>query len=270
MNKNKKFQFFDSLQTSEKLKQKILDQTINDCKFKSKPVLTRMQKLAFTLSILFVISFVSCIGVLAVEIINTHLLKTTVGNDGNFYQTFELDNPVIINDVKNFKCKGISLEEIGDSLGIEFIIDSRFNNIVDNCEIKTNKEGKLESAHLYIYDHKDYSEENNKIEEYDSNFENAIGWLKGKHLSLNISFMTQYASNDTKEEFKKLNETMTPYPMDTKLIELDNLGVTAYTYEPANRNPGRFFTFVVFEKDNILYNYGGYRLLIDDLVNTIR
>lgn len=269
MNKNKKFQFFDSLQTSEELRQKILDKTINNNVVKHKFNIRKIPKLAYALSILLAIIFVGCTGALAFGLINTDLIKTTIGDDGNVYQTFELDEPVIINDVKNFKCKGISLEEIGNSLGLQFAHDPKYNDIVDNCDIKTNEEGKVELVELYIYDHKDYSEENNKIEGYDSNFENAIGWHKGKHLGLTISFITQYATDEVKEEFAKSNETMTPHPMDTKVVELNNLGVTAYTYEPAHTK-GRFFTFVVFEQNNILYNYDGYRLQLDDLIDFVQ
>lgn len=269
MKKNKNFQFYDNMHTSEELKQKVLNQTIY--KEKEKGNIKKIPKLAYTLGVIVLISFISCVGVIAAEYINKMVInKTYDEKERTYHQTFSTDGTVEINDVSNLNCKGKNLKKIGDTLGLQFIYVHSQNNIVNNCDIKRNEKYKIESIHMYINDYKDFSEENSKIKNYDSNPDNISDYMNGKHIGLGIDFMTQNASDETKNEFQALYEAQTGKELAVKEIRLEKLNVIAYAYEPLRPGTGRWSTFVTFEYHNIVYNFEGYRISLEYLIDFVQ
>ncbi|MBO5120059.1 MAG: hypothetical protein J6C28_00050 [Bacilli bacterium] len=267
---NKKLKFFDELKTTENLKQKILNQTINnkkEIKFKKVP------KLAYGLGVFVLISFISCTVVFAASYIRTFFINKSVDENGWHKQSFAVEQPAITEDIYSFDCKkGMKLEEVEKKLGIDFINNKRHNNIIDSCEIKTTTEGKIESVSLDIYEYVDFSAENNKIDGYDSNRENLEGYNRGQHISLNISLMTSNASAEVKEIFSNLNEVGLDNEIYGKEIELENLNTTAYYYCPFGSRNGRckVYTFVVIVHDNVIYTFDTQGVSLDKILEEIK
>jgi len=267
---NKKLKFFYELKTTENLKQKILNQTINnkkEIKFKKAP------KLAYGLGVFVLISFISCTVVFAASYIRTFFINKTVDENGWYKQSFVVDKPAVLKDINSFNCKqGMKLEEIEKSLGLEFINNDRHNNIIDSCEIKTTNDGKVESVSLDIYEYVDFSAENNKIGGYDSNRDNIEGYNKGKHISLNISFMTSNASSEVKEIFSNLNEVGSDNEIYGKEIQLDNLNTIAYYYCPFGSRDGRckISTNIIIVHNNIVYTFTAQGVTLDNILENIK
>lgn len=272
MKNNKNFQFFDSLKTSDKLKQKILDRTIyntSETKIKNK----KSYKLAYTFCMTIIVSLLTCTMVFAASYIRTFFINKSVDENGWHKQSFAVEQPAITDDIYSFECKkGMKLEEVEKNLGIDFINNKQHNNIIDSCEIKTTTEGKIESISLDIYEYVDYSDENNKIDGYDSNRENLEGYNRGKHISLNISLMTSNASAEVKEIFSNLNEVGSDNEIYGKEIELESLNTTAYYYCPFGSRNGRckLYTFVVIVHDNVIYTFDTQGVSLDKILEEIK
>ena len=110
-------------------------------------------KLAYSFCIFILVMFISSTVVLAATYIYKYVLNVRQDSEGNYEQTLVVKEPVNINDVDNYRCsKGISLEQIGENLGIKFMNDNKYNDIIDKCDVQINEEGKIESMSLYIYD----------------------------------------------------------------------------------------------------------------------
>ena len=267
---NKKLKFFDELKTPENLKQKILRQTINNEKEK---INKKAPKLAYGIGVFVLISFISCTVVFAVSYIRTFFINKTVDENGWHKQSFVVDKPAILKDINSFDCKqGMELEKIEEYLGLEFINNDRHNNIIDSCSIKTTNDGKVESISLDIYEYVDFSAENNKIDGYDSNRENIVGYNKGKHISLNISFMTSNASFEVKEIFSNLNELGSDNEIYGKEILLDDLNTIAYYYCPYGSRYGRckLYTSVILVHENIVYTINSQGVSLEDILEVIK
>ena len=212
---NKKLKFFDELKTSEHLKQKILNQTIDD---KKEIKIKKLPKLAYGLGVFVLMSFISCTIVFAASYIRTFLINRTVDENRWHKQSFAVNEPAVLKNINSFDCKQeMKLEEIEKYLGLTFINNDKHNNIVDSCEIMTTNDVK-DKFDEYV----DFSAENNKIDGYDSNRDNIIGYNKGKHISLNISLMTSNASSEVKEIFSNLNEVGSDAEIYGKEIQLKN------------------------------------------------
>ena len=267
---NKKLKFFNELKTTENLKQKIISQTI-DKKTESQLKFKRFPKLAYSLVIIGLISFISCTVVFAATYIHTYVLSIRKDKDGTIHQSIVVKEPVNIKDIDNFSCeKGKALEEIEDTLEIKFVNNAKYNSIIDKCDTQKNDIGKTESISLYIYDYVDYSKENSKIKGYDSDYDNNVsGYLNGKHIGLTISFMTINASDEVKEKFANLNYVETGFKMETKEIIFDDINVLAHYYEPIRPGSGRFTTYVVFVHNNIVYTFQGYRVSVEEIIKVI-
>lgn len=267
---NKKLKFFDELKTTENLKQKILNQTINIEKgIKPKKTI----KLAYGLGVFVLILFISCTVVFAAGYIRTFFINKTVDENGWYKQSFVVDKPAVLNDIKSFDCKqGMKLEEIEKYLGLEFINNDRYNNIIDSCEIKTTNDGKVEYVSLDIYEYVDFSAENNKIDGYDSDRDDIEGYNKGKHISLNISFMTSNASSEVKEIFSNLNEVGSDNEIYGKEIQLDKLNTIAYYYCPFGSRDGRckISTNVIIVHNNIVYMFNAQGVSLDNILEVIK
>ena len=109
---NKKLKFFDELKTTENLKQKILNQTINK-KVESHLKFKRLPKLAYSLGVVILISFMSCTVVYAASYIRTFFINKTVDDNGWHKQSFIVNKPAVLKDINSFDCKqGMKLEEI--------------------------------------------------------------------------------------------------------------------------------------------------------------
>ncbi|MBO5120523.1 MAG: hypothetical protein J6C28_02405 [Bacilli bacterium] len=269
---NKKLKFFDELKTTENLKQKILNQTINK-KVESQLKFKRLPKLAYSLVVVILISFISCTVVYAASYIRTFFINKTVDDNGWHKQSFIVDKPAVLKDINSFDCKqGMVLEEIEKKLGLEFINNDRHNNIIDSCEIKKTNDGKVEYVSLDIYEYVDYSAENNKINGYDSNRENIEGYNKGKHISLNISFMTSNASSEVKEIFSNMNEVKSDNEIYGKEIQLDNLSIIAYYYCPFGSRDGRckISTNVIIVYNNVVYTFNAQGVSLENILEDIK
>lgn len=272
MKNNKKFEFFDSLKTSDKLKQKILDKTIyskSEIEIKNRKV----YKLAYTLCTAIIVSLLTCTVVFAASYIRTIFINKSVDENGWHKQSFIVEEPAVLEDINFFDCKkGMKLEELEKILGIDFINNKQHNNIIDSCEIKTTADGKVESISLDIYEYVDFSTENNKIDGYDSNRENIKAYNKGKHISLNISLMTSNASTEVKEIFSNLNEVGSDNEIYGKEIELENLNTTAYYYCPYGSRNGRckVYTYVVIVYDNVIYTFNTQGVTLDNILEYIK
>lgn len=99
MKNNKKFQFFDSLTTSDKLKQKILDNTINnksDIEIKNRKV----YKLAYTLCMAIIISLLTCTVVFAAGYIRSIFINKSVDENGWHKQLFTVEQPAVLENIK--------------------------------------------------------------------------------------------------------------------------------------------------------------------------
>ena len=272
MKNKKEFQFFDSLKTSDKLKQKILDKTIYNT-FETKIKNKKLYKLAYTFCMTIIISLLTCTVVFAASYIRTIFINKSVDENGWHKQSFVVEQPAITEDISTFECKkGMKLEELEKILGIDFINNKRHNNIIDSCEIKSTAEGKIESVSLDIYEYVDFSAENNKIDGYDSNRENLEGYNRGKHISLNISLMTSNASSEVKNNFKNLNEVGSDNEIYGKEIELEKLNTTAYYYCPFGSRNGRckLYTFVVIVHDNVIYTFDTQGVTLENILEHIK
>ena len=272
MKNNKKFEFFDSLKTSDRLKQKILDKTIYNT-YETKIKNKKLYKLAYTFCMTIIISLLTCTVVFAASYIRTIFINKSVDENGWHKQSFVVEQPAITKDIYSFECKkGMKLEEIEKVLGIDFINNNRHNNIIDSCEIKTTADGKVESVALDIYEYVDFSTENNKIDGYDSNRENIKAYNKGKHISLNISLMTSNVSIKVKEIFSNLNEVGADNEIYGKEIELENLNTTAYYYCPYGSRNGRckVYTYVVIVYDNVIYTFNTQGVTLDNILEEIK
>ena len=82
--------------------------------------------------------------------------------------------------------------------------------------------------------------------------------------------MTQNASNDVKEKFTNLNMVETGEEMEIKEIKFDDLNIIAHSYSPIRPEKNRFFTYVVFIHNNIVYTFQGYRVSVEDIINVIQ
>lgn len=269
---NKKLKFFDELKTTENLKQKIISQTINN-KTESQLKFKRLPKLAYSLGIVILISFISCTVVFAASYISTFFINKTVDENGWHKQSFVVDKPAVLKDINLFNCKqGMKLEELEKYLGLEFINNDKHNNIIDSCEIRTTKNDKVESVSLDIYEYVDFSAENKKIDGYDSNRDNIEGYNKGKHISLNISFMTSNASYEVKEIFSNLNEVGSDAEIYGKEIQLEDLNTIAYYYCPFGSRDGRckISTNVIIVHNNIVYMFTGQGVSLDNIIKNIK
>lgn len=267
---NKKLKFFDELKTSEHLKQKILNQTIDD---KKEIKIKKLHKLAYGLGVFVLMSFISCTVVFAASYIRTFLINRTVDENGWHKQSFAVNEPAVLKDINSFDCKqGMKLEEIEKYLGLTFINNDKHNNIVDSCEIMTTNDGKVEYVSLDIYEYVDFSAENNKIDGYDSNRDNIIGYNKGKHISLNISLMTSNASSEVKEIFSNLNEVGSDAEIYGKEIQLKNLNTTAYYYCPFGSRDGRckVYTYVIIVHNNVVYTFNTQGVSLEKILEEIK
>ena len=270
MKNNKKYQFFDRLETSDILKQKILDKTINNNETKIKKIMP--YKLAYTFLMVVLVSFVTCTVVFAASYIRTFLINKTVDDNGWHKQSFIVEQPAVLEDVNSFDCnKGMKLDELEKVLGIDFINNKRHNTIIDSCEIKTTVDGKVESVSLDIYEYVDFSAENNKIDGYDSNRENVEGYNKGKHISLNISLMTSNASSEVKNNFLNLNEVGSDNEIYGKEIQLNNLNTTAYYYCPFGSREGKckLYTYVIIVYNNVVYTFNAQGVSLEEILESI-
>lgn len=267
---NRKLKFFDELKTTEHLKQKILNQTIDN---KKEIKIKKLLKLANGLGVFVLISFISCTVVFAASYIRTFFINKSVDENGWHKQSFAVEQPAITEDIYFFDCKkGMKLEEVEKILGIDFINNKHHNNIIDSCEIKTTTEGKIESVSLDIYEYVDFSAENNKIDGYDNNRENLEGYNRGKHISLNISLMTSNASAEAKEIFSNLNEVGSDNEIYGKEIELENLNTTAYYYCPFGARNGRckIYTYVIIVHNNVVYTFNTQGVSLEKILDEIK
>lgn len=259
----------EQIKASDELDKRVMNSTIYK---EQKKMSFSKYKLAYSFCIFILVMFISSTVVLAATYIYKYVLNVRQDSEGNYEQTLVVKEPVNINDVDNYRCsKGNSLEEIGENLGIKFMNNNKYNDIIDKCDVQINEEGKIESMSLYIYDYVDYSKENKKIKGYDDDFDNNVsGYLKGKHIGLTISFMTQNASNDVKEKFTNLNMVETGTEMEIKEIKFNDLNIIAHSYSPIRPEKNRFFTYVVFVHNNIVYTFQGYRVSVEDIINVIQ
>ena len=266
MKRNKTFTFYDNLKTSDNLKQRILNKTIN----KKETQFRRIPKLAYTISLILLVSFISCSIVFAAIYMCTTTFTKSIDENGDYHQGIVLKDPVEIKDDGTFEIsQGMTLADIENALDIQFADNIDKSSIVNECDIKRNDDGKIESVEILIDDYVDYSAENSKRKGFDSNKDNYEGWLNGKHLSLYISFMTPYASSEVKEKFGNLYDA---YAADVETepieIKLNKVNAIAYYYNPFNSRHS-LLNYASFTYNNIAYFYDGYLVSKEEVIDAI-
>ena len=269
-NKEKINKALEKICVSEDLDKKVMDKTINKLDKKNNFKFSYKKVILGTL----VISFLMVTTVFAKDLIYKYVLnKKWVGEQ--YYQSISLTKPVYINDVKNYTCDNFkTLNDMENILGIKFVFDtSKYNGKINKCEIKLNDEGYIEAVNVSVKDFYDYSEDNKEIDaQYKDDFtqEEFYAWeAKRKITEVYIKFMTQYASLETKEEFKEIQ-------MDSSNVETRN-----YEFYAKNINTEGYYNltpserlalskFAVFVNNNILYEFYANKLVsIEDLLGII-
>ncbi len=269
-NKEKIKEALSKIYVSESLDKKIMDETINKINKKKNYNYFNKKIIIATLTIFFL----TITTVFAKDLIYKYVLnKKWVGEQ--YYQSISLTNPVYINDVKNYTCDNFkTLNDMENVLGIKFVFDtSKYNDEINKCEIKLNDEGYIEKVKVSVKDFYDYSEDNKEIDsQYREDFtqEEFYAWeAKRKITEVYIQFMTQYASLETKEEFKEIQ-------MDSSNVETKN-----YEFYAKNINTEGYYNLtpserialskhVVFVNNNILYYfYANSQVSIEDLLGII-
>lgn len=271
MKNNKKFTFYDNLKTSENLKQRILEKTFNN----KKTNFTKINKLVYTVSLILLVSIISCSIVFATIYTSTTTFNKKIDESGTYHQGVVLKDPVEIKDDGTFKCgQGMTLIDIENKLNMHFADNIDKTSTINNCNVTINNEGKIEAVYLRIDDYIDYNEENIQMDEDDNNKD----WFKSKHITLNISFMTQNASLDVKEKFNHLYDNETSEKKKVTETKLNTINAIAYSYTPYpngavgstyNTKTPRYYNYVIFTYNNIVYFFNGFKVNCEDIIKTI-
>ena len=260
MLKKDDFKAFNEIHASNELKENILNKTIR--KKEEYFTIKKIPKFALTLIIIFGIALIGCGGVLASDLIQKYILREKEVSEGVWIEQFvEITEGIKIND-NNVNCDNVkNLAELEERLGIEFVFDTKkYNTDITRCDITYNEEGKIESVNASIYLFYDFPEYNFKIiENYRENLmsENVLEINNDlKTLSLEIRFMTEYASEKTKEEFANLEVQGRFYDNYRKEYFLSNIA----TYGFYTAGPGKYVHFqkeFCFVHNNIFYRFVG-------------
>ena len=220
--KNKKFiDAFKNYQVSKNLDEKIL--SYNDRKFEIKH---KKFKLAFVFSICLVILLVGTFSAFA--ILKPYSVKKTSNSEETGFN-FSLNEGVDF-DVNNIiSCDSLEIvHDLENALNINLLLD---NYKINNCMINQSNE-KIESVSLEL--------ENNVIN--DVYFD-----------TINISFMSKYCSDETKETFNNVIDFISFDNEGEELVESvysDKLKTDIYYVTLGSRGFPIFFVY-----DNVLYRF---------------
>lgn len=255
MKSNKTFIFYDNLKISDNLKQRILNKTIN----KKETQFRRIPKLAYTISLILLVSFISCSIVFAAIYMSTTTFKKSIDEYGDYHQGVVLKDPVEIKDDGTFEIsQGMTLADIENALDIQFADNIDKSSVVNECDIKRNDDGKIESVELFI---RNYIILGDKYGQK----------VEPSRIDLYISFMTPNASEEIKNKFANLYDYIDAWEeMKTTEVKLDKINAIAYVYNPFNSNSTpKLLNYAVFTYDNIAYYYQGITVKQEDLIEAM-
>ncbi len=271
INKQKISDALSKIEASESLDEKVLNSTVYRLNNKTTRTFNK-KRIVFTGFIIFFLVVTTT--VFAQEIIFKYILnKKWV--DNQYEQTITITEPVNINPIKNYSCdKVTTLSDLELDLGIKFVFDtSKYNGIVDNCEIKINDSGNIEEVQVSVSEFYDFSKDNEKIDsEYRDDFsqEEYMAWMsKRKIVDLYISFMTPEANDETKEKFKNLGKIISSEEVDNIEFFAKNINTEGfYVISPSENIPLR--KTAMFVNNNILYQLTANRPVeIEELLDII-
>lgn len=221
-------------------------------------------------------------GVLAKEYISELIFKIIKNNDNSYQNNVEINEPVYILENSKITCTDIeSLKDLENSLDIKFVFDSnKYNPKINNCDIKKDENGNIESVKVSALEFYDFTKDNAEIdEEYREDFtkEEYLKWqAQRKEIDVYISFMSEYASKKTKEEFKNIEIIRSSVDLRSGESNMEmikyyfkNLNTYGYYFiAPSKRIPLQ--KEVIFVHNNILYEFSGNKMVtIEELLNII-
>lgn len=259
IDKEKVTKALNNIKVSEKLDEKILESTIY--KSEKKNTYTKFVFSKKILTAVLILLVFTTTTVFAKDFIYNCILNLIQKDDLNYNQNISLTDPVNINENASISCDNIStLSELESALGIKFIFNtSKYNNKINKCDIKTNDNGNIESIEISVLEFYDYSNDNKDIDlEYSEDFtqEEYMAWnSKRKMVDLHITFMTQYASSKTKEEYKNYNIiSSTGGHLKAQEFFAENINTSGYYFvSPSENIPLR--KDLIFVNNNILYEF---------------
>lgn len=268
INKQKITKALSKIEASNDLDKRILNSTVYKTE---KKIIFNKKNIVFTG---FLVFFLTITTVFAKEIIFNYILnKKWV--DNQYEQTITITEPITINPIKNYSCdKVTTLSDLESDLGLKFVFDtSKYNGVVDHCEIKVNDSGDIEEVQLSVSEFYDFSKDNEKIDlEYRDDFsqEEYMAWMsKRKIVDIYISFMTSKASEETKEKFKNLGKVTSSEEVDNKEFFAKNINTEGFYFVfPSEKIPLR--KGAMFVNNNILYQLSANRPVeIEELLDII-
>ena len=255
MKSNKTFTFYDNLKTSDNLKQRILNKTINKKETKFK----RIPKLAYTISLILLVSFISCSIVFAAIYMSTTTFNKRVDDKGDYHQGIILKDPVEIKDDGTFEIsQDTTLADIENDLDIQFADNIDKSSVVSTYDIKKNDDGKIEAVELFIRDYMILGDKyGQKVEP--------------SRIDLYIFFMTPNASEEIKTKFTNLYDYIDAWEeMKITEVKLNKINAIAYVYNPFNSNSTpKLLNYAVFTYDNIAYYYQGITVKQEDMIEAM-
>lgn len=227
------------------------------------------------LFIVLAIFFSTAVAVSAKEYIFKYILNKVQIDDGSYQQSVEITKPVNIIQPENYSCDNVTtLSDMEEKLGIKFIFDTKkYNGKIDQCNIKTNDLGKIESVKVRVSEFYDFSKDNYEVDkEYDEDFTEAEyrAWnAKRKMVDIYISFMTPESSEQTKKEFKDLGKMTGTSEIKNVKFYAENINTEGFYFIlPSERI--QLSKTAVFTNNNIFYYLeANKKVTIEELLDII-
>lgn len=264
---------FSNICASKSFDERVLKATV----YKSKKSCTSKKIIYVKKSLITAIVLLCFIatGVTAKEIVHKYILNKEKINEEIYKQSVELDYPVTVIQDNDNSCDNLkSIEDIEKKLGVNFVFNfQKYNYIIDKCDIKKDEKENIESVKVTITEFYDFSEDNKEIDEkFNENFtvEEYMYWnSKRKIITLSISFMTQSASKNTKEEFKNLEEVRGNTELNNTEFYIKSLNTYGFYFILPSERVALSKT-AIFIHENILYELtANSQVTIEELLEII-
>lgn len=261
------------IEASEELDRRVMNSTINK---NLKKIPFSKYKLAMrTLLIILAVFSSMVIVVSAKEYIFKYTLKKGQRDDKSYQQSVEITEPVNIIQPKDYTCDDVTtLSDMEKKLGVKFVFDTKkYNGKIDQCDIKINDLGKIESVKVRVSEFYDFSKDNHETDkEYDENFteeEYRVWKAKRKNVDIYISFMTPNASNQTKREFKELGKMTGTSEIKNVKFYAENINTEGFYFILPSEKIQLSKT-AVFTNNNIFYYLeANNKVAIEELLDII-
>lgn len=279
INQKKIIESLSEIKTTEEFDQSVLKATIYRKKKTNFFNYKLVKRITLILTILSTFIFTTA---LAKDFIYECIINVLPIAENSYRKTISILEPVKIKQNNNVSCDDIkTLSSLEKSLEIKLVFDSnKYNEKIEKCNVVTNDQGQVEEVNISVSEFYDFSLENKQIDkEYDENFtlEEYLVWQsKRKKIDLSISFMTDYASDKTKEKFKNI-EIISGTATDNNLRGLqetetyfENINTKGYYFISPSRNVP-LHKELVFVNNNILYIFSANNLVtIEELLEMIK